>query len=182
MNDHEKEKHELHKLVMDIETLDAATAQRISERLRWESSVNFLRLKSIDKSVALQLRKMRSSLEFPKIHEITPDAAEALVAGSLKELILDGLESVSLAVAKAFNAGMARGEGTRLFLRGLKDVSPAVASQLKKCAITTGDVGKIVAAAPLPMTDRVLKTVGFIVACFLALFAFSKGCHSGPPF
>lgn len=182
MKDHENEKRELHKLVMDIESLDAATALRISDSLSGESSVTFLRLKSIDPYAAFYLRRMRSSLVFPSLHEIGPKAAEALVSGSLSELILDGIESVPLAVAKAFNAGTARGKGTRLFLRGLNHVTPAVASQLKKCAITTGDVGKIVAEAPLPLTDRVLKIIGFIVAGFIGLFAFSKGCDAGPPF
>lgn len=182
MEKHERERAELKEVVAQAELLDLKVAHRIADRLRWEQALTFSRLKSMDSHVANCLRVMRSSLTFPSVRQLDPDAARILVSGSLKEVILDGIETVSLEVAKGFNAGMARGEGTRLFLRGLKSVSPSVASQLKKCAITVGDAKKLVDAAPLPLTDRAFKTVGFVIACFLGLLAFAKGCESGPPF
>jgi hypothetical protein len=182
MHEHERERQELRELVAEAETLDPEIARRVSERLRYDQSLTFSKLKSIGTPAASCLQSMHSSLSFPSIRDIDHESARILMSGTLRELIFDGIETISLQVAKGFDTGLARGRTTRLFLRGLKSVSPAVAIQLKRCAITTGEVGKIVAAAPLPMTDRVLETVGFIVACFLGLLAFSKGCDSGPPF
>jgi hypothetical protein len=186
MDERETLRRELKTIVQEAETLDATTAARISQELRSESPLYFLRLKAIDQSVAACLSRIPCSMSFPEVREIDPATARSLMRGKMKELILDGIETVPLEVAKGFsqgfNTGVSLGHGTKLFLRGLKTVSPEVARQLKKCAFTTGEVRRAVDAAPESLLYRVVKVGGFIIACYVALFAFSKGCGSGRPF
>jgi hypothetical protein len=159
MDKFEAIRREARKLVRTAETLDAATAELIyNQRDQLGSPLTFVNLKTLNPLVAERLSRARVAMNFPNLREIDPKTARALLGGQSREVVLDGVESVSVEVVKAFISGQ-RNSGTRLFLRGLKAVSPAVARHLKKCAFTSGEVKKAVDSAPSSLLDEVFDVL-----------------------
>jgi hypothetical protein len=159
MDKFEAIKQEAREIVRTAETLDTAAADLIYNQSDYLGSpITFANLKTLNPFVAHQLSRVRVAMNFPNLREIDAKTARALLGGQSREIVLDGVESVSVEVVKAFISGQ-RSSGTRLFLTGLKAVSPAVARQLKKCAFTSGEVKKAVDSAPSSLLDEVFDVL-----------------------
>ena len=149
-----------------------------SHMSRVGKGITLARLEALDVKCAAILRGLRCSVRMPCIRSLDPSVAAILMSSRAEELVLDGIESVSLPLANGFLQGASRcetnlGGPPRLFLRGLKSVSPQVAKRLRKTGAITNDVvGSQVADAGELFGDRVLKVIGYVVATLLGLWAF----------
>lgn len=180
-------------LAESVTAMDAQIATMLvryhpnSRMSRVGGGITLARLEVLDAKCAVILGGVRCSICMPCIRSLDPKVAEILMSSRANELILDGIESVSLPLANGFLQGASRyansREGSpRLFLRGLKNISPQVAKRLRKIgAITNDAVGSQVADAGELFGDRVFKVIGYAMASLLGLWAFLEGCRHGPP-